>query len=127
MSANDRQEGGDHYQNGGVQHWDFTWEHDYDQFEYAITKYVSRFHLKNGMEDLMKAKHYLDKYMELGGSKLVCDRTVDDVAEWTALLSNEEIPELKHVYQAIVIMGVHIGNLTQARVSLDHLIDLETI
>jgi hypothetical protein len=30
-----------------------------------ITKYVMRWKLKGGMEDLEKAAHFLEKYMEL--------------------------------------------------------------
>lgn len=31
----------------------------------CITKYVERYHLKNGIQDLEKAKHYLEKLIEL--------------------------------------------------------------
>lgn len=65
MGANDKQVGGSHYGNNKIQHWDFAWENNYDQFQYAITKYVHRHKLKNGLEDLKKAAHYLDKYIEL--------------------------------------------------------------
>jgi hypothetical protein len=65
--ANDRQEGGDHYQtgDGNPQHWDFAWQQGYDQFQYCITKYVDRHKKKNGLVDLRKARHHLDKYIEL--------------------------------------------------------------
>lgn len=67
MSANDRQEGGNHYQTGDgkLQHWDWCWQQKYDQFQYCITKYVDRHKRKNGLEDLYKARHHLDKYIEL--------------------------------------------------------------
>lgn len=65
MPANDRQVGGDHYQGSDVQHWDYAWGHDFDFFQYVITKYVERHKRKNGLEDLRKARHYLDKYIEL--------------------------------------------------------------
>lgn len=73
-SANDRQEGGDHYKiygkDGAEQHWDRVWriygpEVAYAYFCGAITKYVERYRLKNGVEDLKKARHYLDKLIEL--------------------------------------------------------------
>ena len=66
MAANDKQVGGGHYRiKGAQQHWDYSWQHGYDQFQYCITKYVDRHKHKNGLEDLYKAKHHLDKYIEL--------------------------------------------------------------
>jgi len=63
--ANKEQIGGDHYGHRTIQHWDFAWQNDYDQFQYCITKYVHRHKQKNGLEDLRKARHHLDKYIEL--------------------------------------------------------------
>jgi hypothetical protein len=64
--ADDNQVGGTHYKNGGkMQHWTFCWENNYDQFQYCITKYVHRHKSKNGLEDLYKARHHLEKYIEL--------------------------------------------------------------
>jgi Protein of unknwon function (DUF3310) len=63
-SANDRQVGGDHYQ-ADIQHWDWVWSNDLNYFEGQITKYVMRARKKNGLQDLEKARHFLDKYMEL--------------------------------------------------------------
>lgn len=75
MSANDRQEGGNHYKEGTTflcpkcghraQHWDISWALAWDQFQYCITKYVFRHKFKNGLEDLRKARHHLDKYIEV--------------------------------------------------------------
>lgn len=65
MTANDTQVGGDHYQHSDYQHWDWAWEAQLDSFQYPITKYIARHKRKNGFEDLEKASHYLDKYIEL--------------------------------------------------------------
>jgi len=67
MAANDRQEGGNHYnvKKYVQQHWDYAWDHEYDQFQYCITKYVDRHKYKNGLKDLYKARHHLEKYIEL--------------------------------------------------------------
>ena len=64
MSANDRQVGGDHYK-GDSQHWDWAWDNDLDYFQGQITKYVARWKDKNGIQDLQKAQHFLEKYIEL--------------------------------------------------------------
>lgn len=63
--ANDRQVGGSHYKKGGEEHWDRAWRLKYDPFQYIITKWVERWRDKGGVEDLEKARHALDKYIEV--------------------------------------------------------------
>lgn len=63
--ANDRQVGGDHYKVGGEEHWDRVNRLGLDYFQGQITKYVERWKQKNGIEDLRKAQHFLEKYIEL--------------------------------------------------------------
>lgn len=63
-NANARQVGGDHYQNE-IQHWDFVASHNMDYFQGQITKYVTRWKKKGGVKDLEKARHFLDKYIEI--------------------------------------------------------------
>ena len=62
--ANDRQVGGTHYA-APIQHWDWVAANNLDYFQGQITKYVARWKDKNGIEDLLKARHFLDKYIEL--------------------------------------------------------------
>ena len=66
MNANDKQVDGDHYQ-AKIQHWDFAYANDLNIFEVYITKYVSRCRKKHKdpLIDLYKAKHTLDKYIEV--------------------------------------------------------------
>jgi len=61
--ANERQVGGKHYKNA-IQHWDWAASNNLDYFQGCITKYVARWKDKNGVEDLLKAQHYLEKYLE---------------------------------------------------------------
>lgn len=64
--ANDRQVGGDHYKTPhGRQHWDVVHEFKLDYFQGQITRYLFRWRRKGGIEDLRKARHFLDKYIEL--------------------------------------------------------------
>lgn len=66
LGANGVQIGGDHYHRGGEQHWDRMWRlYGRGYFVGCITKYVERYHLKNGIQDLEKARHFLDKLIEL--------------------------------------------------------------
>lgn len=62
--ANDIQEGGMHYQNDPIQVWDFIVANNIPYLEGNVIKYVVRHKKKNGLEDLKKAKHYIEKLME---------------------------------------------------------------
>lgn len=64
MSANDKQVGGDHYQLE-IQPWDYITLNRLGYLEGNIIKYVTRHKEKNGMRDLEKAKHYIDKLIEV--------------------------------------------------------------
>ncbi len=64
MRANNTQVGGGHYKTP-IQHWDYVVANDLDYFQGQITKYVSRWKKKNGIQDLEKAKHFLEKYIEV--------------------------------------------------------------
>ena len=62
--ANSRQIGGNHYKRHKVQVWDaiLTWGLGF--LDGNVVKYVVRYRDKGGIEDLEKAKHYLEKLIE---------------------------------------------------------------
>jgi hypothetical protein len=70
MSANDMQVGGEHYQSKSIQPWDAmqAWMTP-DQFKGFlwgnVIKYIARWQDKGGVEDLRKARHYMDKLIEV--------------------------------------------------------------
>lgn len=64
LAANERQEGGGHYKKLSIQCWDYINENQIGYLAGNVIKYVSRYKDKNGLEDLKKAKHYLDKLIE---------------------------------------------------------------
>lgn len=68
-SANDIQHGGNHYKEKAIQVWDYIASNNLGYFEGNIVKYVSRWKEKNGVEDLKKAMHYLQKLIELTEAK----------------------------------------------------------
>lgn len=69
--ANERQVDGNHYsQEDGLQHWDYVVAQNLDYFQGQITKYVTRWKKKNGLKDLQKAQHFLEKYIEVESLKL---------------------------------------------------------
>jgi len=64
MAANDKQEGGAHYKGVPVEHWDFVLMHNIPYLEAQVIKYMMRWRKKNGIEDLRKAKHFVEKLIE---------------------------------------------------------------
>ncbi len=70
MPIRKQQIGGTHYNSMSIQPWDAMEEWmSVDEFRGFllgnVIKYVARHAKKNGKEDLLKAKHYLDKVLEL--------------------------------------------------------------
>jgi hypothetical protein len=68
-TANDRQEAGSHYKNAVMQCWDYIVSNNIGYLEGNVIKYVSRWKDKGGIIDLKKARHYLDKLIELEEAK----------------------------------------------------------
>lgn len=64
MAANDIQIGGAHY-TAEYQHWDLVADFQLDYYRANATKYMTRHRAKNGLQDVQKAGHYIDKLMEL--------------------------------------------------------------
>jgi len=64
MSALDDQVGGNHYKNMAIQPVEFITINDLGYIVGNIIKYVCRYKFKNGIEDLRKARHYIDMLIE---------------------------------------------------------------
>ena len=67
--ANAVQVGGEHYKTKGIQPWDAIHAWGLGFFSGNVVKYVARHREKNGVEDLKKARHYLDKLIEIMEAK----------------------------------------------------------
>ncbi len=65
----DRVKNPKHYTKG-IETWDFIASKEMSFMEGNIVKYVSRWKQKNGIEDLKKAKQYLDKLIDIEEKKL---------------------------------------------------------
>jgi hypothetical protein len=65
VSANAVQVGGGHYQTKAIQPWDYIVSNRLGYLEGNVVKYVSRWQDKGGRQDLEKARHYLDKLLEV--------------------------------------------------------------
>ena len=64
MSAKDYQVGGSHYKNKGIQPIDYIMSNRLDFCEGCVVKYISRWRDKGGIDDLHKAKHYIEFLIE---------------------------------------------------------------
>jgi len=64
MSAKDYQIGGSHYKDKGIQPIEYIMTNGLGFCEGNVVKYVSRWKDKNGLDDLLKAKHYIEFLIE---------------------------------------------------------------
>lgn len=62
--ATERQEGGSHYKDMPIQPSEYIVKNGLGWFEGNVIKYISRHRAKNGLEDLKKARHYIDLLIE---------------------------------------------------------------
>lgn len=58
--ATEKQVGGNHYKQFKIQPFEFIQKNDLNFGQGNVVKYVCRYKYKNGIEDLKKAKHYLE-------------------------------------------------------------------
>lgn len=70
MSANNRQVSGTHYKCHTIQPWDAILDWGLGFLDGNIVKYVARWQSKDGLTDLKKARHYLDKLIEVEEAKI---------------------------------------------------------
>ena len=77
------QVGGDHYSRLGVEPIQFIETNNLGYHEGNVVKYVSRWRNKNGIEDLKKAKWYIERLLELEESKVTVTHTKADCEEVT--------------------------------------------
>lgn len=64
-TALETQIGGSHYKSKAIQPVEYIHANQIGYFEGCVIKYVTRWKNKNGIQDLEKAKHYLELLIEL--------------------------------------------------------------
>jgi hypothetical protein len=65
MSALEKQIGGNHYKDYTIQPIEFIHANKVPFLEANVIKYIMRYKTKNGLQDLEKAKHYLEILIQL--------------------------------------------------------------
>lgn len=89
MSANNTGPG--HYKDKAIQPWDFIVSNNLGYLEGNVVKYVSRWRQKGGVEDLRKAKHYIEKLIEVETGTAAPRTTAD--SRWDVI--SREYPSLE--------------------------------
>lgn len=100
MSAINEQIGGDHYKKMKIQPVEYILANDIGFIEGSVIKYVSRWRNKNGLEDLKKARHLLDLFIE---SK---EPSKDSDSTWIQRQYNNHIfPKIVDSLDAFILEG----------------------
>ena len=110
MPANDRQVGGEHYIKK-YQHWDFVCDTGMHYLLGCATKYVTRWREKNGLEDLEKPIHYLEKAVEQCIEFPKCDK--DLIMNYVGDMRIED---------AAIIINICNNEFDMATIRIAHLI-----
>lgn len=69
VKANDKQVAGSHYKSA-IEPWDAIEEWGLGYLDGSAVKYLARWRKKNGVEDIMKAIHFLEKLVEVENDRL---------------------------------------------------------
>ena len=69
ISANAIQHGGSHYKKMAIEPWDYISSNGIGYLDGSAIKYLSRWKEKNGIEDLKKAIHFIEKLIEVESQK----------------------------------------------------------
>jgi hypothetical protein len=69
VPALDHQEGGSHYKKLKIQPVEYAHANGLGFYEGSVVKYVTRWKDKDGLKDLLKARHFIDLLIELEEKK----------------------------------------------------------
>jgi hypothetical protein len=79
-AANSMQIGGSHYRTRVIQPWDYIAANKLGYFEGNIIKYITRWREKSGVDDLLKARHYIDKLIEVEKKQAAAESAISSIA-----------------------------------------------
>ena len=65
MAANDTQVGGDHYKHMPIQPMEYSMKNNLNACQHTVVKYVTRYKVKGGKQDLLKAIHCIEMLIEM--------------------------------------------------------------
>lgn len=129
MTANEKQVGGEHYRREGsvaTQHWDLVEDNGIGYLEAVATKYVSRWRIKNGVQDLEKAAHYVEKLIENVQTKGRRPRGIVSGPDLAEFANEYELAPVEMVICTCLLRWSDVGSLETALRELNALIEKET-
>lgn len=65
MSAISEQIGGDHYKHMPIQPMEYSMKNNLNACQHTVVKYVTRYKVKGGKQDLLKAIHCIEMLIEM--------------------------------------------------------------
>ena len=65
MTAINEQIGGDHYKHMPIQPMEYSMKNNLNACQHTVVKYVTRYKVKGGKQDLLKAIHCIELLIEM--------------------------------------------------------------
>lgn len=133
MGANETQVGGAHYKKS-YQHWDLMVDLEVPYLLGCASKYPTRWREKNGLEDLRKSMHYIQKAKEEGVRVPQPNKFLDNLRKLVGMKTRKETIDEKiglfcHQLassEAIIVSAICYNDFENALVNLSLLIrDME--
>lgn len=121
MSANEKQIAGSHYR-AGVQHWDLMAYNHVGYFEAQITKYITRWKKKNGVQDVEKAIHYHEKLTELLNDGVLQIPIHGELKLLEEFKFTNELTDLEYTIFYLLLTYSTMDELTRVGILLQHLL-----
>lgn len=125
MTANERQVGGTHYKTK-YEHWDFVTNVGMSYLGAQVCKYLKRWRDKNGLEDVEKSLHFLDKMIELSPILIMHKPNIPRTyisAEIDAYLRANDIKGEEAAVTSVLAQWACRGDLLMAKCYIEVLID----
>ena len=82
LSSFSRQVGGNHYADYAIQPLEFCVKNNIPFLEGNVIKYICRWRNKNGIQDLEKAKHYIEMLIELEKANAPTTSELEDLRHY---------------------------------------------
>ena len=110
--ATDVQVGGDHYKGVKYQHVEFARDNRLGHMEGHITKYVTRYKKKNGIQDLEKALHFTQLLYQFltSGDYTVCMRCHHKMVNFTEFATANALGVIEGRIIAAVVTHDGVSN-----------------
>lgn len=97
-NPNTKQVGGNHYKQGALNHWDYATANGMSYLAGCATKYVCRWRYKAGRADLEKARHFVEKMLQLHLDGVLLAPEYGSIAVSPSVLAAEMALEEKEVH-----------------------------